>query len=64
MINLYNANNEQEQVNTLTNLWRTLKELDIDDSKQIILAGYFNSFFDVVLEATGGKACLKRNTFS
>lgn len=64
MINLYNANNEQEQVNTLTNLWRTLKELDIDDSKQIILAGYFNSFFDVALEATGGKACLKRNTFS
>ena len=64
MINLYNVNKEQEQVNTQTNLPCMLKELSINDSKQIILARYFSPFFDVTLEASGGKACLKRNTVS
>ena len=31
--NLYNAKNEQEQVNTLTNLQGMQKELNSDDSK-------------------------------
>ena len=39
-----------------------LKELNIDDSKQIVLAKDFNSSFDFALEATGGKPHFKRST--
>ena len=62
LINLYNASNKQEQVSTLTNLQCMLKELNINDSKQIVFAGGF-SFFDVVLEVTGEKP-RKSNTVS
>ena len=54
LINLYNASNKQEQFKTLTNLQCMLKELNINDSKQIVFAGGF-SFFDVVLEVIGEK---------
>ena len=64
MINLCNATNEQEQVNTLTNLQCMLEELNIEDSKQIVFAGGFNSFFDVGLEAIGEKPRLKHKTVS
>ena len=62
LINLYNASNKQEQVKTLTNLQCMLKELNINDSKQIVFAGGF-SFFDVVLEVIGEKP-RKSNTVS
>ena len=41
-----------------------LKELNIDDSKQIAFARDLNSFFDVGLEAIGEKPRLKHNTVS
>ena len=41
-----------------------LKELNIEDSKQIVFAGGFNSFFDVGLEAIGEKPRLKHKTVS
>ena len=64
MLNLYNAYNEQEQVKTLADLHCMLKELNIDDSKQIVPAGDFNSFLDVALEAPDRKPHLKYNSLN
>lgn len=41
-----------------------LKELNIGNIKQIVLVRHFNSFFDVILEAIGGKTHIKYNTVS
>ena len=64
LINSYNASNKHEQINTLTNLQCMLKGLNVADGEQIVFIRDFNLFFDVALETTDGKPCLKHNTFS
>ena len=57
LVNLYNANTEVEQLNTLC-------KLDLlNDSKHIIFAADLNLFFDSYLEASGGFLTLKKVYF-
>ena len=46
LINLYNANTEKEQIEVLSHLFALLKTFDINSNKHIIMAGYFNLFFN------------------
>ena len=62
LINLYNANKESEQLNTLStlcNLWDDITDLDC---KNIILGGDFNIFFNVTYEACGGNPKMKNKS--
>ena len=45
LINLYNANTENEQINVLISLFELLEEFDISPTKQLAMAGDFNLFF-------------------
>ena len=45
LINLYNANTEEEQIEVLSNLFALLKTFDIEPNKHIVMAGDFNLFF-------------------
>ena len=56
LINICNANNEPDQVKTLTDLGEIL------DSVGDIFRGDFNVIFDSFLEEQGGKPSLKKHT--
>ena len=58
LINLYNANTEQEQVNTLTSLKDHLSKHDTDDDLYPIFMGDLNFIFDIELDALGGTPSL------
>ena len=64
LINLYNANTEPEQIETICELDRLLGDFLLDDSKNIILAGDLNLIFDSSLEASGGTPTLKKKSIS
>ena len=64
LVNLYNANTEPEQVKTLWKLDQLLDDFSINNSQNIILAGDFNFFFDLKLEASGGTLTLKKQSIS
>ena len=55
MINLYNANTENEQIDVLSTFFELLEEFDISPTKQLVMAGDFNS----KLEAQGDNLTLK-----
>ena len=57
LVNIYNANNETEQIKVLNNLHFLLDSLDIHHNKQIILPGDFIFFLDTTLEAEGCSPC-------
>ena len=61
LVNLYNANIEKEQLETLAVLLRLLNKIDDIHSKNIILGGDFNVFFNPNLEAQGGNPVIKKN---
>ena len=46
MINIYNSNTEQHQLETLQNLSILLEQHDTFYEKNVILAGEFNLFFN------------------
>ena len=60
MINFYNANTEKEQIEVMSNLFALWKTFDINPNKHIIMAGFFNLFFNSNLDAAGGKPTLKK----
>ena len=64
LVNLYNANTEPEQLKTLCKLDQLLDDFSINNSQNIILAGDFNFFFDLKLEASGGTPTLKKQSIS
>ena len=53
LVNVYNANTEQEQFKTLQNLSVMLENCDSFCSKNVIIAGDFNLFFCKKLECKG-----------
>ena len=59
LINLYNANKESEQLNTLSTLYNLLDDITDLHSNSIILAGDFNTFFNLTYEAHGGNPEMK-----
>ena len=59
LINLYNANTEQQQVNTLKEVSSMLDQIDLDSEYKLIWGGDFNFYFDLRSEADGGKPSIK-----
>ena len=64
LINLYNANIEKELIEVLNNLFALLKTFDNNPNKHIIMAGDFNLFFNLKLDAAGGNLALKRKSLA
>ena len=64
LINLYNANTENVQIDVLSSLFELLEEFDISLAKQLVMVGDFNSFFNSKLEAHGGNPTLKKKSLA
>ena len=64
LINLYDANTGKEQIEVLSDLFALLKTFDIDPNKHLIMAGDFNVFFNLKLDAAGGNLTLKRKALA
>ena len=60
MVNLYNANTEKDQLNTINELSEMLKSPNNVSAKQITLGGDFNLYFDSLLESQGRNPILKK----
>ena len=58
MINVYNVNTENEQMDVLRSLFELLEEFDISPGKQQVVAGDFNLFFNSKLEVQSGNPTL------
>ena len=54
LINLYNPNTENEQVEVLNTLLTMMKTIDINENTNLLLAANFNVFFNTNLECSGG----------
>ena len=61
LINIYNGNTEQHQLETLQNLSILVQNFDKLYSKTVILACKFNLFFNEKLEYKGERKILKSN---
>ena len=59
LINLYNANQESNQVKVISVLLELLGMIDIDPDSKIIFGGDTNIIFDILLESDGGHPSLK-----
>ena len=59
---LYNANAENEQLSTLSDLSNMLEKIDDINNKNIVFVGDFNRFFEAKLEAQGGNLVLKKKS--
>ena len=65
LINLYNANTENDQLTTtFAELTKLLENFDRIENKPITFAGDFNLFLDRSLQAKGGNSCLKKQSIS
>ena len=64
LVNLYNANTEKEQLETLTKLSEMLNSIPNNVNKNVILGGDFNLFFNISLETQGGNPILKKKFFA
>ena len=59
LINIYNTNNEPDQVKTLTDLGEILDSAGYIQNKNVLFSGDFNVIFDSFLEAQGGNQVWK-----
>ena len=59
LINLYNANAEQQQVDTSEDVSSIPNQIDLDSEYKLIWEGDFYFYFDSSLEADGGKSSIK-----
>ena len=64
LINLYNDNNENDQLKTLDILDKLLDEHDIEGECHPIFGGDFNVIFDTLLDASGGNPTLKKRSLA
>ena len=62
LINLYNANMENEQVSTLSNLSSILEKINDINNKSIVFGGDFNLFFETKLEWRGKPCTEEKNS--
>ena len=62
LINLHNGHTENEQIYVLNSLFELLEEFDISLTKQLVMAGDFNLFFNSKLEAQG-ESYIKKEIF-
>ena len=54
LINIYNANNEPDQVKTFTDLDEILDSVGDIQNKNVVFGGDFSVIFDLFLEVQGG----------
>ena len=64
LINIYNANTEPEQLNTLNNLLNILETFEDVQNKDIVLGGDFNVNLNHSLDLEGGKPLITRKTIA
>ena len=57
LVNIYNANTEFEQLETLSDLVSVIDKVKDIQSKDIVLGGDFNVTFDISLESVGENPC-------
>ena len=62
VVNLYNANKESEQLNTLSTRCNLLDDITDLHCKNIILGGDFNIFFNLTYKAPDGNSKMKNKT--
>ena len=62
LINLYNPNTENKQIEVLNILLTMIKTIDINENSNLSLAGDFNIFFNTNLECCGGKRPFKQKS--
>ena len=62
LINLYNANTENEQISTLSDLSNMLEKINDINNKNIGFGGDFNLFFEAKSEVQGGNPVLKKKS--
>ena len=62
LINLYNANKEPEQLNTLSTLCNLLDDITSLHCQKIVRGGDFNIFFNITYEARGGNPKMKNKS--
>ena len=62
LINLHNA--KKEQIDVLRILFELLEEFDKDPTKELVIAGDFNLFFESKLEAKSGNLTLTKKTLA
>ena len=60
LINLYNANTENEQLSTFSDLSNMLEKIYDINNKSTVFGGDFNLFFEAKLEAQGQNPVLKK----
>ena len=60
LINVYNANTESEQLETLSDLVSIIDKIKDIQNKNIVLRGNFNVIFDISLKSLGRNLCLKK----
>ena len=59
LINIYNANNEPDQVKTFTDLDEILDSVGDIQNKNVVFGGDFNVISDLFLEVQGGNQVWK-----
>ena len=66
LLNIYNANNEHEQVKVLQTIKSLISELDEGhhDHYRVIAGGDFNFIQDTVLDLDGGSPCLNTTSIA
>ena len=63
-VNIYNANTEKEQLDTLTKLSEMLNSIPNTINKNEILGSDFNLFFDTFLETQSRNLILKKKSLA
>ena len=64
LINIYNSNNESDQLVTLSELITMLEKVVNISEKKIVLGGDFNTILDVNLDSNGGNPSFKKKTYA
>ena len=64
LINIYNANTEFEQLESLSDLVSIINKIKDIQSKNIVLGGDINVVFDISLESLGGNPCLQKKSIA
>ena len=64
LINIFNANTEFEQLESLSDLVSIIDKVKDIQSKNIVLGGDINVVFDISLESLGGNPCLKKKSIA
>ena len=64
LVHLYNANTESEQLTTLSDLSKVLREINDVSNKNVVLGGDFSLLIKAKLEAQRGNSGLKKKSLA